>query len=333
MDRFQQMRAFVAVVDSGSFVRAADALRLSKTAVSRLVGDLEGRVGTRLLHRTTRRLSLTPEGEVFHERCRQVLDSVAEAEAELSTRAGEAVGRLRLNVPVSFGLLHLAPLWPAFMAQHPKVVLDVTLSDRLVDLVDEGYDLAVRISRLQSSSLVSRPLATTRLMLCASPEYLRRHGTPAHPSELARHAVIAYSLLSMGEQWEFEEPHEPHDPHDPRPLQGLPPVPDSPDSPGSPAVRPVPPGRIVVTVSPRMRTNSGDTCCSAAIQHQGLVLQPSFLVAAHLASGALVEVLPQYRSIELGVYAVYPSRKHLTPKVRALIDFLVEAFRMRPWPG
>jgi DNA-binding transcriptional LysR family regulator len=312
MDKFQQMRAFVAVVDSGSFVRAADALRLSKTAVSRLVGDLEARVGTRLLHRTTRRLSLTPEGEVFHERCRQVLDSVAEAEAELSTHAGEAVGRLRLNVPVSFGLLHLAPLWPAFMAQHPKVVLDVTLSDRLVDLVDEGYDLAVRISRLQSSSLVSRPLATTRLMLCASPEYLRRHGTPAHPSELARHAVIAYSLLSMGEQWEFDGP-----PGRPRHAGG-----------GGPAAE-----RVTVTVSPRMRTNSGDTCCAAAVQHQGLVLQPSFLLAAHLASGALVEVLPQYRSIELGVHAVYPSRKHLTPKVRALIDFLVEAFRMRPWPG
>lgn len=299
MDKFQEMRAFVTVADAGSFVRAAEALDLSKTAVSRLVGDLETRLGTRLLQRTTRKLSLTPEGEVFLERCRQLLDGVAEAEAELSTHTGEAIGQLRLNVPVTFGLLHLAPLWPAFMALHPKVVLDVTLSDRLVDLVDEGYDLAVRIARLQASSLVSRQLTSTRLILCASPEYLRRHGTPAHPSDLVQHTVFAYSLLSMGDQWEFAGPA----------------------------------GPVTVKVAPRMRTNSGDTCCAAALQHQGIVLQPSFLVGAHLDSGALVEILPRFRSIELGVYAVYPTRKHLTPKVRALIDFLVDAFRMRAWPA
>lgn len=299
MDRFQEMRAFVAVVDAGSFVRAADALDLSKTAVSRLIGDLETRLGTRLLHRTTRKLSLTPEGEVFHERCRQLLQGVEEAEAELTVQSGEAVGQLRINVPVTFGVLHLAPLWPAFMALHPKVALDVTLADRLVDLVDEGYDLAVRIARLQTSSLVSRQLTSTRLVLCASPAYLRRQGTPAHPADIAQHSVISYTLLATGDQWEFHGPQ----------------------------------GPVSVKVVPRMRTNSGDTCCAAALQHQGIVLQPSFLVGAPLASGALVEILPQYRSIELGVYAVYPTRKHLTPKVRALIDFLVDAFRMRAWPA
>ncbi|WP_395703264.1 LysR substrate-binding domain-containing protein [Aquabacterium sp.] len=299
MDKFQEMRAFVAVADAGSFVRAADALGVSKTAVSRLVGELEARLGTRLLQRTTRKLSLTPEGEVFQERCRQLLEGVAEAEAELSLQTGEVSGQLRLNVPVTFGLLHLAPLWPAFMARHPKLVLDITLSDRLVDLVDEGYDLAVRIARLQASSLVSRQLSSTRLILCASPDYLQRHGMPAHPSALAQHAVMSYSLLSMGDQWTF-------------------------DGPGGP---------VSVKVAPRMRTNSGDTCCAAALQHQGIVLQPSFLVAAHLASGALVEILPQFRSIELGIYAVFPTRKHLAPKVRALVDFLVEAFRTPAWPA
>jgi DNA-binding transcriptional LysR family regulator len=299
MDKFQEMRAFVTVVDAGSFVRAAEVLNLSKTAVSRLVGELESRLGTRLLHRTTRKLSLTQEGEVFHERCKLLLEGIEEAEAELTAHSGEAIGQLRVNVPVTFGLLHLAPLWPNFMALHPKVVLDVTLSDRVVDLVEEGYDLAVRIARLPSSSLVSRQLTSTRLVLCASPDYLHRHGMPSHPSELARHAVIAYTLLSMGEQWEFEGPA----------------------------------GSVSVKVLPRMRTNSGDTCCAAALQHLGIVLQPSFLVGAHLASGALVEVLPQYRSIELGVYAVFPTRKHLTPRVRALIDFLVNAFRMRAWPA
>ena len=299
MDKFQEMRAFVTVVDAGSFVRAADMLNLSNTAVSRLVGDLETRLGTRLLHRTTRKLSLTPDGEVFHERCKRLLEGVDEAESELTAHAGEVVGQLRINVPVTFGLLHLAPLWPAFMALHPKVVLDVTLADRLVDLVDEGYDLAVRIARLQTSSLVSRQLTATRLVLCASPEYLRRHGTPTHPSELAQHAVITYTLLASGDQWEFDGPQ----------------------------------GPVSVKVRPRMRTNSGDTCCAAAVQHQGLVLQPTFLLGANLASGALVEVLPEFRSIELGVYAVYPTRKHLRPMVRALIDFLVDAFRMRAWPA
>ena len=299
MDRFLEMRAFAAVVDAGSFVRAADALALSKTAVSRLVGDLETRLNVRLLHRTTRKLSLTVEGEVFHARCKELLADVDEAEAEVTARADEAVGLVRANVPVSFGLLHLAPLWPAFMAQHPQVTLDVTLADRIVDLVEEGYDLAVRIARLSSSSLVSRKLTSTRLVLCASPEYLRRHGRPEQPSQIARHVVFAYTLLATGEQWSF----------------------DGPDGP------------VTVKISPRLRSNSGDTCCAAALQHQGLVLQPTFLVGEHLRSGALVEVLPQYRSIELGIYAVYASRKHTPPKVRVLIDFLVEAFRVRAWPA
>jgi len=299
MDRFQQMRAFVAVADAGSFVRASDAIGASKTAVSRLVAELEARLGTRLIQRTTRKLSLTPEGEVFHERCRQLLDGVAEAEAELADQAGEAVGILKVNVPVTFGVLHLAPLWPAFVARHPKLLPDVTLSDRVVDLVEEGYDLALRIARLRSSSLVSRQLASTRLVLCASPRYLRAHGTPRHPAEIARHDVISYTLMAMGEQWDFDGPEE----------------------------------RTGVKVTPRMRANNGDTCCAAALAHQGLVLQPTFLVGPHLASGALVEVLPRHRAIELGIHAVYPTRKHLKPKVRALVDFLAKAFRTPPWPA
>jgi DNA-binding transcriptional LysR family regulator len=299
MDRFQEMRAFVAVVNAGSFVRAADTLSLSKTAISRLVAELESRLGTRLLQRTTRKLSLTQEGEVFHERCKGLLDGVEEAEAELTAHTGEVIGQLRVNVPVTFGLLQLASLWPGFMATHPKVMLEVTLADRLVDLVDEGYDLAVRIARLPSSSLISRQLASTRMVLCASHEYLHRRGAPAHPSDLAGHSVITYTLLAMGDRWEFEGPE----------------------------------GAVDVKVLPRMRTNSGDTCCAAAVGHQGIVLQPSFLVGEHLASGALVEVLPGYRSIELGIYAMYPSRKHLTPKVRALVDFLVQAFRTPGWPA
>jgi DNA-binding transcriptional LysR family regulator len=297
MDKFLEMRAFVAVVDSGSFVRAAEAMDASKTAVSRLVSDLETRLGVRLLHRTTRKLSLTPEGLVFHERCTQLLRDLDAAETELSAQSAEAIGQLRVNVPTTFGLLHLAPLWPAFLGKHPKVTLEVTFADRMVDLVDEGYDLAVRIAQLPASTLVSRPLASTRLVLCASPQYLQHHGSPTQPADLARHAVIAYSLLATGDQWSFTGAQ----------------------------------GPITVKVSPRMRTNSGDTCCAAALQHVGIVLQPDFLVGRHLKSGALVEVMPAYRAIELGIHAVYPSRKHLTPKVRAMIEFLVEAFREPPW--
>lgn len=300
MDRFDEMRAFAAVVDAGSFVRAADALQVSKTAVSRLVADLEARLGMRLLHRTTRRLSLTPEGEVFHARCKELLDGVDAAEAEVTAGADEAVGVLRLNVPVSFGLLHLAPLWPAFLQQHPKVKLEVTLADRIVDLVDEGYDLAVRIARLPASTLVSRRIGSTRLVLCASPEYLRRHGTPANPDEIARHTVFSYTLLASGDTWHF-------------------------DGPAGQA------SAVSVKVTPTLRSNSGDTCVAAALAHQGIVLQPSFMVGQHLRSGALVEVLPTYRAAELGIYAVYPSRRHLLPKVRVMVDFLVQAFRIPAW--
>lgn len=298
MDRFLEMQAFVSVVDAGSFVRGADALQMSKSVVSRLVGELEQRLGVRLLQRTTRKLSLTREGELFHERCKDLLSGMVDAETEVARHAGEVIGELRVSAPVTLGLMHLAPLWPVFMAQHPRLLLDVTLGDRLVDLVDEGYDLAVRIAQLPSSSLVCRRLASARLILCASPRYLKTHGSPKVLSDLATHPVFAYKLLATGDHWHFE---------------------------GST-------GPTVVKVNPRMRSNSGDSCCEAALQHQGLVLQPSFLVGAHLQSGALVEVLPQFRSIELGIYAVYPSRKQLSSKVRRLVDFLVDAFQRPAWP-
>ena len=292
------MQTFAAVVDAGSFVRASDALGMSKAAVSRQVGELETRLGVRLLHRTTRKLSLTEEGEVFHARCRELLGALAEAEAELTARSGQAVGLLKVSAPVSFGLLHLAQLWAGFLAAHPNVSLEVALSDRMVDLVEEGFDVAIRIARLPSSSLVSRKLSTTRMVLCASPRYLQEHGTPEHPSDLAAHQVLAYTLLTTGDAWEFEGPE----------------------------------GPVTVKVTPRMHTNSGDTCRAAALGHQGIILQPTFLIGEDLRSGALVEILPQYRSLELGIYALYPTRKHVLPKVRLLIDHLVRAFADQAWP-
>jgi DNA-binding transcriptional LysR family regulator len=298
MDKYQEMRVFAAVVDAKSFVHAGEVLGMSKQAISRHVAELESRLGVRLLQRTTRKLSLTDEGQVFYARCAELVGDIDDAEAEITSRTIEGSGLLTVNVPLSFGLLYLAPLWPQFMARHPKITLDVTLVDRVVDLVEDGFDVAVRIARLSSSSLVSRKLTSTRVVVCASPEYLGRRGMPQHPSELAAHDVMSYSLLSTGESWEFTGPQ----------------------------------GPVSVKVSPRMRTNSGDTCIAAALRHQGVVLQPSFMVGPHLIAGTLVEILPDYHAIELDVYAVYPSRKFLAPRVRLLIDFLVDAFRVKPWP-
>jgi DNA-binding transcriptional LysR family regulator len=297
MDRFLEMKVFSAVVEAGSFTGASHVLDMSKAAVSRYVAELEERLGVRLLHRTTRKLSPTTEGEIFHARCRELLDNLDEAEAEITSRSGEASGLLKVNVPVTFGLMHLAPLWPALLARYPKLELDITLSDRVADLVEEGFDLAVRIGQLPASSLISRKLASTRMVLCASPDYLQRRGEPAHPDQLLQHDVISYSLFSSGENWSFTGPD----------------------------------GQVSVKVAPRVRTNSGDTCRAAALQHQGVMLQPTFIVGVDLAQGTLREIMPGYRSIELGVYAVYPTRKFVSPKVRLLIDFLVEAFVAPAW--
>lgn len=292
MDRFQQMQTFVAVVDAGSFIGAADTLGLSKAAVSRHVNELEARLGVRLLHRTTRRLSLTSEGEVFLGRSRDLLSILDEAEAEVTSSSLSARGRLRVNVPVTFGIRQLAPLWSMFRALHPQVELEVTLADRMVDLIEEGFDLAIRIGTLSSSSLISRKLTTTRLIICASPQYLAAHGTPALPAELGSHAVIGYSYFASGDEWHLEGPA----------------------------------GPVSARTRPSFHSNNGDTCLAAALAGQGIILQPDFLVGEDIQSGKLVELMPEYSAGELGVYAVYPSRRLVALKVRALVEFLAERF-------
>jgi DNA-binding transcriptional LysR family regulator len=297
MDKYQEMRVFAQVADSGSFVAAAYQLGMSKPAVSRYVSELEQRLGVRVLHRTTRKLSLTPEGEVFLARCRDILTSIEASEAEISTRSESVSGLLKVSVPVSFGIRHLAPLWSEFLGRYPRVTLDVQLADRIVDLVDEGLDLAVRIARLPDSSLVSRQLATTRLVLCAAPKYLKRRGSPKHPQDLVQHDLIGYSLMTMGDQWQFSGPE----------------------------------GTVAVKIQPRLWSNNGDTCIAAAVRGLGIQLQPTFLVAQELAAGQLVEVLPHYRAAELGIHALYPSRKFVLPKVRALIEFLTVKLAAASW--
>ena len=299
MDKFREMRTFSAVADAGSFVRAAEQLDLSKAAVSRLVSDLEKRLNVRLMHRTTRRLSLTDEGRQFHIHCTSVLAAIEDAEAQLLSRSGQARGLLRINAPVSFGILHLAPLWSLYLKQHPHVNLDITLSDRAVDLVEEGYDLAIRIARLPNSSLISRQLAKTRILLAASPGYLQQMGTPQHPSELAQHRTLRYNQATIGNDWAFR--HDTSGQH------------------------------TQVSVVPVMQSNNGDTCVGAAVQGLGIVLQPSFLLDPHLRSGALVELMPTWRSEDLGVYALYPSRSFVPPKLRAMVQFLAAQLKGASW--
>jgi DNA-binding transcriptional LysR family regulator len=297
MDRYEEMRVFAAVADAGSFVAAAEALGLSRPVVSRHMADLEGRLRVRLMHRTTRRLSLTPEGELFLARCRDILSMIDTSEAEVATGNESVHGLLKVSVPVSFGIEHLAPRWARFLELHPGISLDIQLGDRVVDLVDEGFDLAVRIARLPDSSLVARKLASTPLILCAAPKYLASRGEPKHPSELAKHDVIAYTLLPSGDQWQFTGPG----------------------------------GIATARVRPRLWTNNGDTCVTAAVRGAGIVMQPKFLLARQLASGELVELMPAYRSHELGIYAVYPTRKFVPPKVRALVDYLGVELGLVDW--
>lgn len=301
MDALRQIEAFVAVVRAGSYVKAADRKASSKAALSRQVLELETRLGTRLLNRTTRRLSLTETGAAYFERCVQLLDDLREADAEAGATTATARGRLRINAPLTFGNLHLAPLWGEFLKLHPAVELDITLTDRVVDLVEEGFDLAVRIvpaGRLASNSLVARRIATDRILLCASPGYLRSAPALAHPSNLAAHAVMAYAWWSGGDSWQFTGPD------------------------GATAD---------VNVRPRLRTNSGDTCRAAALADQGVIYQPAFLVGPDVRAGRLVELLPGWRGPSLDIHAIYPSRTHLSGKVRAMVDFLAAAFDQPGW--
>ena len=301
MDALRQIEAFVAVVRAGSYVKGAERQETSKAVLSRQVLELETRLGTRLLNRTTRRLSLTETGAAYFERCVQILDDLREADAAAGATTATARGRLRINAPLTFGNLHLAPLWGEFLKLHPAVELDITLTDRVVDLVEEGFDLAVRIAptgRLPSSSLVARTIADDRIVLCASPGYLR--GAPAltHPADLAAHAVMAYAWWSGGDTWQFS------------------------GADGATAD---------VTVRPRLRTNSGDTCRAAALADQGVIYQPAFLVGPDLRAGRLAELLSDWRGPTLDIHAVYPSRTHLSGKVRAMVDFLAQAFVQPGW--
>ena len=293
MDRLAAMQVFAQVVESGSFSKASDRLGLSPTAVSRQVADLEAHLDTRLLNRTTRKVSLTESGRAFYERCVQLLADLEEAEQEAGRSAVVPRGTIKLTTSVTFGVRHLAPALAAFMALHRQVRFDVSLSDRMVDLVEEGFDLGVRIGGPGSENLVARKLGETRLVPCAAPAYLAANGAPRTPEELERHNCFTYEYVLPRHTWRFRDP--------------------------SGAER-------AVRVSGTLHSNNGDILAEAAARGAGIAFEPAFIVGPDVRAGRLVPLLQDYVPAPVPVYAVYPSRKHLSAKVRLFVDFLVQGF-------
>ncbi len=298
MDTLDAMRVFAAVAERNGFSAAADALDRSTASVTRQVAALEQRLGTRLLNRTTRRVSLTSAGSAYYQRCLQLLADLEDLEATIGAQALEPAGVLRVNAPVSYGIERLGALLPGFRARYPQVELDLSLSDRLVDMVEEGFDVAIRITRQPAPILIARQLGKVRILACASPAYLARAGTPRHPSDLAGHECLLYHYSPSGDEVRFQGPE----------------------------------GDIDVRLRGGLRANNGHVLNAAALAGQGIVMQPDFLAEPHLAAGRLVRILPDYALDEIGIFAVYTSRSHLAPKVRSFIDYLIECMA-EPGPG
>lgn len=288
------MQAFATVVSAGSFAGAADRLRMSRAMITKHVAQLEQSLGTRLLHRTTRRLSLTEAGARYHEQCLQILEAVADAEASVAESTLHPQGLLRIHAPMSFGVQQLAPALIAYQHRYPEVTIDLSLNDRTVDLVEEGCDVAVRIGLLTDSALIAKRLGAVRLVVCAAPSYLEAHGRPHAPRDLATHTCLSYSYWSDQDHWRFRR-------------QGA----------GQ---------EQVIRVTGSLRANNGDVLRQAAVAGLGLILQPLFLVNEDLKAGRLEAVLTDYEVAPLSVYAVYLSRRYVSRKVRSLIAFLQERY-------
>jgi DNA-binding transcriptional LysR family regulator len=296
-DPFNEMSVFAKVVASGSLSAAARELGLSTAMVSRRLAGLEARLGVRLVNRTTRSLHLTDEGASYYETCARVLADIEHANASVAAGRHEPQGTLRVALPTAFGNQYVAPLVPQFAARYPELALALSLSDRTVNLVEEGFDLAIRIAALTDSSLAARKLAPSRRVICASPEYLARHGTPQAPEDLARHnCLLAKDLSAL---WEYKR------------ADG-----------GSGSVR----------VSGRYVCDNWEVLREWALAGLGIALKSTWDVRRHLESGALVSLFPGY-SFDSGVaiYAVYPHRRHLPAKTRAFIDFLASSFGPEPY--
>ena len=298
LDRITGMRVFVRAVGAGSLSAAARQLGMSPAMATKHLDALEAHLGVKLLHRTTRRLSLTEAGSDYLEACQRILPEIDEAEAGAASQRVEARGLLRLNMPLSFGSRFIAPLLPAFSQRHPALKVELGLTDSVVDLLDGGWDLAIRIGRLTDSPLQARKLGECTELVCAAPSYLDRRGVPRRVAELAQHNCLGYTLSSWtgGREWAFGRD-----------------------------------GSVRVAIQGDLSANNGDALLAAAVGGQGLIYQPDFIVADALKRGELVALQLDQPTYALGgIHAVYPPDRRPPAKVRAMIDYLVEAFATNP---
>ncbi|MES1990737.1 MAG: LysR family transcriptional regulator [Pseudomonadota bacterium] len=287
------LAVFAKVVELESFTAAADALKLSKSMVSRQISDLEDAMKVRLLNRTTRKLSVTEAGAVVYERAARIVSEANEAERDANCIEGAVRGKLRINAPMSFGIAELGPVMPKFLARYPELVVDLALNDRQVDLMEEGFDVSVRISTLVDSSLIARQLAPVRRVLVASPGYFKEHGVPRHPHDLKEHSFVLYSLRARPEMMEFRDPG------------------------GKP---------VEVEVKGSFYCNNADAMQGILHAGQAMCIAPMFLCADALRDGTLVSALDEWEPAPMTLHVIYPHTQHLSAKVRAFVDFAVEEF-------
>lgn len=295
MDKFESIRAFVEVVDAGGFAAASRKMGLSRSAVNKLVMNLEDALKVQLLQRTTRKVTPTPTGLAFYERCTTILADLEEAELAVSQLQTEPRGDLRINAPMTFGTRFLSPMIARFLSQYPDLHVELSLSDRFIDPIDEGFDVTVRIATPpQSTSLIVQELFPTPVILCASPSYLAQRGAPSHPADLIDHNCLAYGHLATDNQWTLVNPQgEEHK----------------------------------ITIQGSLCANNGEVLRDAAVQGIGITLLPHFIVEEDLATDRLQHILPDYTAPPISVCVLYPVNRHLSTKVRLLVEFLASHFR------
>lgn len=297
MDRLKCMDIFVQVADIGNFSKVARETGLSTSVVSKYVATLEEQLGVRLLNRTTRSLSLTEIGTDYLGRCRQILDHVKDADQVATNQQIEPRGTLRLSAPMSFGILHLGSLIAQFIQAHPGIEIDLELNDRHVDIVNEGFDVVLRIGVLKDSTLIACKLAFIHRICCGSPDYFRKYGTPTHPKELASHKGLYYGHQGWIEDWNFIGPS----------------------------------GEFKSEAAVMIKSNNGDVLKAAAVSGAGLVNIPTFITWDEVKAGRLIPLFPEYSASEMSLYAIYPSTHNLSGKVRVFIDFLSNSFGPEPY--
>jgi len=288
------MRLYCHIVEAGQLSLAADQLNLSKGAVSKQLAKLETHLGGRLLHRTTRRLTPTEVGIAFYERAKQILESVEEAECVVTGLTAEPSGTLKINAPMSFGFLHMGELLAKYQKKYPKVNIDITLHDRQIDLIEEGYDLALRIATLKDSSLIARKIASCHLVMCASPEYLEKQGEPQNPSDLKNHQCLLYAYSDSVRSWSFEN------------KQGK---------------------KQQISVNGTLTANNGNLICDALVNGMGIARLPTFIIGDAIRQGKAKIILDEWRAEPQDISLLYPSSRHLSAKVRTFVDMAVDYFR------